>query len=368
MAQNDLILIQNVHPSGVEFSEKYVNISKGGLLSANVSQVPTVLPAGTNLYILSRDDAEATGLKWIAVPVNHVQGTDTGTTAASFKLDSDGYKIDLVSESATKLGIKVDGDLTYADLQAKDATFAKVTVSAAPLAGSDLANKDYVDGIIAANDAMVFKGTIGTGGTHTIAAFNALATYHAGWSYRVIEAGTIKGVVCEIGDLVVSMVDRAGSGNVNVDWTVAQTNLDGAVIGPATAGDGYLALFDTTSGKLIKAGSGAPGSMAYANTGDYVAYALYDANSILAATADNTPAALTIGASTIVGRGAAGNISALTPAQAMNVLWVAAPTTKTSAGAAGMIAKDANFVYFCEQTGLDTFAIWTRVAKATNWT
>ena len=118
----------------------------------------------------------------------------------------------------------------------------------------DAVTKSQLDGVIAAADAMVFKGTVGTSGTHEIAAFNSLATYNAGWTYRVITAGTIKGVVCEIGDLVMAMVDRAGSGNVDADWTVSQTNLDGAVIGPASAVDNRIAVFDGITGKLIKDG------------------------------------------------------------------------------------------------------------------
>ena len=107
---------------------------------------------------------------------------------------------------------------------------------------------------LGANDAMIFKGTVGTGGTLTIAAFNALATYGAGWAYKVIEAGTIKGKVCEIGDMVVATVDRAGSGNVDADWTVLQTNADGLVTGPASAVDSDVALFNGTTGKIIKSG------------------------------------------------------------------------------------------------------------------
>lgn len=123
--------------------------------------------------------------------------------------------------------------------------------STTKLARAD-AIKTYVDGLLAANDAMVFKGTVGTGGTQEIAAFNSLATYGAGWTYRVITAGTIKGKVCEIGDMVTALVDRAGSGNVDADWTVLQTNLDGAVIGPASAVGDNFASFNSTTGKLIK--------------------------------------------------------------------------------------------------------------------
>lgn len=51
-----------------------------------------------------------------------------------------------------------------------------------------------------------------------------------------------------------------------------------------------------------------------------VANSLFDANTILAATADNTPAALTVAASTFLGRKAAGNIAAMTVAEAKTLL------------------------------------------------
>jgi hypothetical protein len=55
-------------------------------------------------------------------------------------------------------------------------------------------------------------------------------------------------------------VDGTSSGDqatVGSHWTILQTNLDGVVIGPASAIDGHLAVFDGASGKLIKDG-GAP--------------------------------------------------------------------------------------------------------------
>jgi hypothetical protein len=140
------------------------------------------------------------------------------------------------------------------------------TASASNLATAE-AIKTYIDNLLGANDAMIFKGTIGTGGTHTIAAFNALTTYDLGWTYRVVEAGTIKGAASEVGDLFISIVDRTGGSGVNADWTVAQTNIDGAVIGPSSAVNDRVALFDGTSGKLIK-DSGV--TISGSNTGDEV--------------------------------------------------------------------------------------------------
>lgn len=66
MAQWDLLLTQNVHATLIEYEELFVNIGKGDLLSAIADQTPTVLPAGTDGYVLVRDDIEVTGLKWIA--------------------------------------------------------------------------------------------------------------------------------------------------------------------------------------------------------------------------------------------------------------------------------------------------------------
>ena len=63
MAQYDLLLTQNVAPSGIEFSEKYVNLPKGSILTAVADNTPTALPAGTDGYVLTADNAEPTGLK-----------------------------------------------------------------------------------------------------------------------------------------------------------------------------------------------------------------------------------------------------------------------------------------------------------------
>jgi hypothetical protein len=108
--------------------------------------------------------------------------------------------------------------------------------------------KAYVDSLLNANDAMQFKGTIGTGGTVTALP----TTYSAGWTFRVITGATYAGVVTEVGDLIIAVIDRAGTGNANSDWTVVQTNIDGAVVGPASAVSANIARFNGTSGKSIQ--------------------------------------------------------------------------------------------------------------------
>jgi hypothetical protein len=91
------------------------------------------------------------------------------------------------------------------------------------------------DATLMATDAMQFKGTLGTttdGGT-----VQALPTpYSQGDAYKVVTAGTYAGKVCEIGDLIIALKDA--STLTNSDWVVVQSNIDGAVTGPANAVDG----------------------------------------------------------------------------------------------------------------------------------
>lgn len=56
----------------------------------------------------------------------------------------------------------------------------------------------------------------------------------------------------------------------------------------------------------------------------YVLESLFDANSVIAATSDNTPAVLTVGEQTVVGRITSGNIAALTVAQLQMLILSAA--------------------------------------------
>lgn len=113
--------------------------------------------------------------------------------------------------------------------------------------------KTYADALIAANDAMVFKGVIDCSSNPNYPAADR------GHTYRVSVAGKIggaSGVNVEAGDLLLCLTDSTASGNhatVGTNWTIAQANLDGAVIGPSSVTDSRLARFDGTTGKLLKA-------------------------------------------------------------------------------------------------------------------
>lgn len=186
-------------------------------------------------------------------------------TARTFTIGSTGKTFDgtgNVSWTLAEIGAAAashNHDSTYVNVSGDTMTGA-LTLSGDPTSAKHAATKQYVDQSFAANDAMIFKGTIGSSGATVTALPN---THSIGWTYRVLTAGTYAGVKCEVGDLVICITDGTTANNAH--WTVAQTNIDGAVVGPASATNGNIALFDGTTGKIIKNSSYSPSSFAAAS-------------------------------------------------------------------------------------------------------
>lgn len=117
-----------------------------------------------------------------------------------------------------------------------------------------------------AQDAMRFKGTIGSTG----ASVTALPASHSvGDTYKVSYSGTFAGQECEVGDMIIAYKD--GSTASDGDWTVIQANIDGAVTGPAASTDNHVATFNGSTGKVIKdsgytIGSSVPSNAKFTDT------------------------------------------------------------------------------------------------------
>ena len=118
-----------------------------------------------------------------------------------------------------------------------------------------------------------------------------------------------------------------GGGATNLSRTLAATQV---TITSDTGDDAIIPAADTTNaGVMTKlmydklAGVEAAAevtSTAKVSSAGAVMKSLFDANTILIATADNDPAPLTVGASTFVGRKASGDIVALTTAEAKDLV------------------------------------------------
>ena len=116
--------------------------------------------------------------------------------------------------------------------------------------------KSYADGLLAANDAMVYKGVIDASGNPNYPAGDA------GDTYKISVAGKIGGasvpnVEVEVGDMIICLVDSTATGDhatVGANWNIIQVNIDGSVVGPASSTDNAIARFDGFTGKVIQDG------------------------------------------------------------------------------------------------------------------
>lgn len=105
-----------------------------------------------------------------------------------------------------------------------------------------------LDDWMADQDAMVFKGILGTGtGMVQLPVDNS---YSAGWTYRVGTAGTYAGNICEVGDLVIAVHDPGASFS-NDDWAAVQSSVeDAAYFDGNVITDNYIVKADGTGGRL----------------------------------------------------------------------------------------------------------------------
>jgi hypothetical protein len=145
---------------------------------------------------------------------------------------------------ATAIGLKFN----TADVDTDNTLTANLDTKVA----SQKAIKAYIAAQFGANDAMIYKGVIDCSSNPNYPAGDS------GHSYKISVAGKIggvSGVNVEVGDLAICTHDSSASGDqaaVGAYWTIVQTNLDGAVIGPASSTDNAIARFDLATGKLIQ--------------------------------------------------------------------------------------------------------------------
>lgn len=126
--------------------------------------------------------------------------------------------------------------------------------------------------------------------------------------------------------------------------------------------DGILLFWDSVNSKWFNiAGGGGSGDMTKAvydsNDDGVIAAAqldagilyksLFNAHTVLAATADDTPAALTVGEQTVVGRITGGNIAALTVAQLQTLLFSAALPENVGIFFDEVLSADGKYSGFC---------------------
>lgn len=188
--------------------------------SDHVHPVPTLgtlgaQPADATLTALAGVTTSANQLIYAIGPDNFATSTLT-TFARSLLDDAD------ASAARTTLGLGSAATLT-ADTDGTLAANSDTSVA------TQKAVKTYVDNLISANDAMVYKGAIDASTNPNYPAASA------GHTYRISVAGKIggaSGVNVEVGDIAICYVDGTASGTqatVGNNWNIIQVNIDGVL-------------------------------------------------------------------------------------------------------------------------------------------
>lgn len=176
-------------------------------------------------------------------------------TAGRVVVSNNSGKIAVSDITATELGY-LDGVTSNVQTQINaKAPIASPSFTGKPTAvtpdatdnGTRLATTAFVQtvvsGLLDAKDAFHFVGTLAGGDT--------LPAAESGHVYRITSDGTINGLTVHQGDTITCCVDGTNAGTP-ANWFVTHTNHDGQVMGPTAAVDSHVAVYDGSTGKLIK--------------------------------------------------------------------------------------------------------------------
>ena len=115
---------------------------------------------------------------------------------------------------------------------------------------SQIANTAFVfeaiQDVLEESKVLTFEGTVGVDGT-----VQELPDEHAkGDVYIISNSGLYAGYNCNIGDLIICIKD--GLSKNDKDWYVIRTDLSKYIVGPDSSINNHVAIFNGTSGKIIK--------------------------------------------------------------------------------------------------------------------
>ena len=241
----------NLALTGSDSSTDSITVKGSGSVVVTSDANGNITVSGTDTKY-SHPNSGITAGTYKSVTVNaqgHVTGGSNPTTLSGYGITDAATTASLNTEIARATA--AENNLTSAKANVESPTLTGTPKAPTASAGTNTTQiattafvQTAVSNGIAASDAMIIKGTLGTTGTVTALP----TTYKTGWTYRVVTAGTYAGQVCEIGDLIIALIDRSGTSNANSDWCVAQTNINGAITG-VKSGDAYITA--SQSGSVI---------------------------------------------------------------------------------------------------------------------
>lgn len=229
-------------------------VKNGSLVTSPVGFIPSPIINGVPYYQNSTYTAATTA--------SAVSTTASGGSASTYSKGDHVHSISLdtgdnngqVKIAGTNVSVKGLGGAAYKSID------QSITSQQSTNLPTSAAVVSLVSTAIGAVDAMRFKGTVGTASGATTASLPTSGVKR-GDTYRVVtlsshptipwsSIGVGEGPTLENGDIVIALIDSAT--RASSDWTVAQTNIDGAVTASTTTTNGYLAKF--TGDKIVANG------------------------------------------------------------------------------------------------------------------
>lgn len=190
-----------------------------------------------------------------------------------------------ITGTANKATNDVDGNAiktTYAKLASPEFTGVPLAPTAAANTNSkQIATTAFVMNAFAANDAMIYKGTLdGAATSQNSGAGGLTPAADRGHTYKVATAGYINGEPVEVGDMLICVTDSTAASTssnfstIKANWNIIQNNIDGVVFRGATAfTSGNVVIADGTSGKVKTSsytiGKSVPSNAVFTDTNYY---------------------------------------------------------------------------------------------------
>lgn len=230
-------------------------------ISSTVNSFSTIKVSGQSNVVAAGGNQDLTFAagSGMTITTDATTGTVTfASSATSISLTNTHILVGNASNIATD--VAMSGDITI-DNTGITTIKSSVALAGSPTTTTQLTNDNstkiattaWGTAAIAAalSSALIFKNAIDCSSNPNYPASTA------GWVYVVSAAGKIggaSGANVEVNDTIYCITTNAGGTQavVGTNFIIVQANIDGAVIGPASATDNAIARFDTTTGKLIQ--------------------------------------------------------------------------------------------------------------------
>nr|DAU29418.1 MAG TPA: hypothetical protein [Caudoviricetes sp.] len=208
---------------------------------SGVLDTPTTL-AGYGIVDAKIENGVITLGKNTITPVTSVDGQSGAVTTNAVKYTAQTLTNEQKTQARVNIGAGTsDFSGSFNDLTDKPTVDTEMSATSTNAVQNKVI-KAYVDAIISASQGIVYKGTINS-------VDDIPTTYDVGWLYMIATAGTYVGQKCEVGDLMIAVVARKGTGNQNSDWDIVQTNIDGAIT--ELTGDSPISVTGTGASREI---------------------------------------------------------------------------------------------------------------------